>query len=61
MPLLTGKQAVYVKNVDGVEQLVYNSRMMEINKQYRITWNNEEFVIVRNENNVDFYKFFPEK
>ena len=54
-------QPVYVKIIDGIEQLVYNSRIMEINKEYRVTWNNEEFILIKNENNIDFYKFFPEK
>ncbi len=52
---------VYVKVVDGIEQLVYNSRIMEYNQKYRVTWNDDEFILVRNEYSVDMYKFFPEK
>lgn len=51
---------VYLEIINGVEQLVYNSRMMELNKQYRIRWSDEEFILVKNDNRVDFYRFFPE-
>ena len=55
-------QPVYVKVVDGVEQLVYNSEIMQLDKQYRITWNDEEFIIIKNnDDNVDFYKFVAGK
>lgn len=54
-------QPVYVETINGVEQLVYNSRIMEPNKPYRVTWENEEFIIIKNKDSVDFYKFFPEQ
>ena len=52
---------VYIKMINGIEQLVYDSKIMEYEKKYRVTWNDEEFIIIKKEHNIDLYKFYPEK
>ena len=52
---------VYVKKIDGMENLIYRSDMMEPGKQYLVAWHNEHFVLVKNQSFVDIYKFYPDQ
>ncbi len=52
---------VYVRTVDGIEEVAYNSKVMKTDKPYRVTWNGEEFIVKKSDDYVDFYKFVPEK
>ena len=54
-------EPVYVKKIDGMENLIYRSDMMEPGKQYLVAWHNEHFVLVKNQSFVDIYKFYPDQ
>ena len=54
-------QPVYIQIVDGVEQLTYNSKIMELNKKYKIRWEGEEFIVIKNNSEVNFYKLVGEE
>ena len=45
--------------VDGDNSLVYNSKMMETGRRYRITWCGEHFVLVKGAEGVEVYRFDP--
>ena len=54
-------EPVYVKKIDGMENLIYRSDMMEPGKQYLVVWYNEHFVLIKNQSFVDIYKFYPDQ
>ena len=54
-------EPVYVVEVDGERRLVYNSNMMEPDKEYPVIWNEEHFVLIKTGSEVSIYKFYPEK
>lgn len=51
---------VYVKKIDGVEQLIYRTTMMKMDQKYDVKWNGEHHVLIKTKNGVDFYKFIPD-
>ena len=57
MPL----EPVYVEKIGGEENLVYNSNMLKLGKQYPVTWNDEHLVLIKNKSSVDIYKFYPDQ
>ena len=54
-------EPVHVKKIDGVESLVYRSNMMELGKQYLVTWYKEHFILIRNQSFVDIYRLDPDQ
>ena len=55
-------EAVYVVKTDGGEEnLIYNSNMMKIDKEYIIEWHGEHYMFIKRYNKIEFYKFHPNK
>ena len=48
---------VYVETIDDEDQLIYNSRIMELDKIYKIKFNNEFWALCKTEKNIEFFKF----
>lgn len=55
-------EPVYVeKTQSGLEQLVYKSVDMELNKTYYVRWMNEDYALIRTEKEVEIFRFYPDK
>ena len=55
-------EAVYVRKTDnGQEELVYNSNMMVKGKQYPVVWDGDHYLLIKEDNAVEFYKFHPDE
>lgn len=48
-------EPVYV--VKETNELVYNSRMMEKGKKYHVEWDNERFMLIKDDDSVTIYRF----
>ena len=48
-------EPVYV--MKETNELIYNSRMMEKGKEYHVDWDGERFMLIREEDSVNIYRF----
>lgn len=53
----TMPKPVYIKG----EQLVYRTSVMELNELYPIRWKDEDYALRKTEQNVEIFKFYPDK
>ena len=51
---------VYAGKIDGKERLVYNPSIMKTGTEYKVSWNGEHFLLVKDgDGQVNIYKFHP--
>ena len=62
IPRMMIKEAVYVRKLDDRrEELVYNSNMMVRRKYYQVIWYGDYYVLIKEDNGVGIYKFYPDE
>ena len=54
IPIKIPQDPVYV--LEATNELVYNSTMMKNGKKYYVVWDNERFMLIKNDDNVEIYR-----
>ncbi len=50
-----------IKNPEGVEELRYNSSVMEVGKIYKVEWSGRQYGIRKTSDDVEVLRFYPDE
>lgn len=57
---MSDEKIVYVTRNNEQETLHYNANLMEKDKKYQVTWNDEAYILIKRDKTVDMYKFYAD-